>query len=170
MLGHIPGLIGHSFGGYETDFIITQSNIFAAAIAGSAATDLNSFYLTLNWTTGKPDMWRFEDHQWRMEKSLFEDRERYKTNSPITYVENIKTPLLSWTGQEDLQVDWHQSIELYLALRRLSKKHILLLYPKESHELFKPENQKDLSKKMQQWFAYFLKGESPADWISKGLK
>lgn len=164
------GLIGHSFGGYETDFIITQSNIFAAAISGSAATDLNSFYLTLNWTTGKPDMWRFEDHQWRMEKSLFEDRERYKTNSPITYVENIKTPLLSWTGQEDLQVDWHQSIELYLALRRLSKKHILLLYPKESHELFKPENQRDLSKKMQQWFAYFLKGESPADWISKGLK
>jgi dipeptidyl aminopeptidase/acylaminoacyl peptidase len=164
------GLVGHSFGGYETDFIITQTNIFTAAISGSAATDLNSFYLTLNWTTGKPDMWRFEDHQWRMEKSLFEDRERYKTNSPLTYAQNIRTPLLSWTGQEDRQVDWHQSIEWYLALRRLNKKHILLLYPKEPHVLNKPENQRDLSKRMQEWFAYFLKDESPADWISKGIK
>jgi dipeptidyl aminopeptidase/acylaminoacyl peptidase len=105
-----------------------------------------------------------------MEKSLFEDRERYKTSSPLTYVENIKTPLLSWTGQEDQQVDWHQSIEWYLALRRLNKKHILLLYPKEPHVLNKPENQRDLSKRMEEWFSYFLKGESPADWISKGIK
>ncbi|RYZ52090.1 MAG: hypothetical protein EOP49_10350, partial [Sphingobacteriales bacterium] len=54
------GLTGHSFGGYETYFIIGQTDIFAAAMAGCGATDLRSFYLNMNWQTHKPDLWRME--------------------------------------------------------------------------------------------------------------
>lgn len=164
------GLIGHSFGGYETDFIITQTNLFAAAVAGSAATDLTSFYLTVGWYTGRPDMWRFESQQWRLEKSLFEARESYDRNSPIVYAKNITTPLLSWTGGDDKQVNWSQSIEFYLALRRLEKQHIMLLYPKEGHVLNNSQNQKDLSTRIHQWFDYHLKDMPAAAWIKTGLK
>lgn len=164
------GLIGHSFGGYETDFIITQTNIFAAAVAGAAATDLASFYMTLGWNTGRPDMWRFETQQWRMGKSFYEDKDGYERNSPIIHAQNITTPLLSWTGNVDLQVNWSQSVEFYLALRRLNKKHIMLLYPNEGHSLKKNENQKDLSIRLHEWFDYHLKDSAPAAWIKKGLK
>lgn len=164
------GLIGHSFGGYETNFIITQTNLFATAVAGSAPTNLTSFYLTVGGKTGQPDMWRFESQQLRMGKSLFEDWEGYQKNSPIMHAKNITTPLLSWTGDADMQVNWTQSIEFYLALRRLKKQHIMLLYPKEQHSLDNPKNQKDLSIKLHEWFDYHLKDTTPAAWIKKGLQ
>nr|WP_082586849.1 prolyl oligopeptidase family serine peptidase [Flavobacterium sp. Root935] len=164
------GLIGHSFGGYETSFIITQTNLFATAVAGSAPTDLTSFYLSVGGATGKPDIWRFESQQLRMGNSLFADREGYMRNSPIEHVENISTPLLAWTGDADLAVKPDQSIGFFLGLRRLNKKHIMLVYPKEGHILSDSKNQKDLSVRLNDWFAYFLKNESPASWIEKGLK
>jgi len=164
------GLIGHSFGGYETFFISTQTDLFAAAISGGGITDLKSLYLTLNRNTGKPDMWRFESSQWWMGKTPFQAPLPYWENSPIDHVEKAKTPMLIWTGKNDRQVDPNQSMEHYLALRRLGKKSIMLLYPNEGHVIQKPENQKDLTNRMTQWFAYFLKGEKPADWITNGIK
>lgn len=151
------GLIGHSFGGYETSFIVTQTNLFATAIAGAAVTDLTSWYLTVGWNTGRPEIWRFESQQWRMGKSLFEDMEAYNRNSPILHAKKIKTPLLLWTGEEDKQVNSNQSIEFYLALRRLEKQTTLLVYPKERHVVLKEENQKDLTQRIQNWFDYYLK-------------
>lgn len=162
------GLIGHSFGGYETDFIITQTNLFAAAVAGSAITDLASHYLSVG-LFGKPNIYRFESHQFRIGKSLFEDREGYRRNSPIEHVQNCTTPLLSWTGDSDTNVESTQSMEFYLALRRLGKQHIMLVYPKEGHSLVDTKNQKDLSTRVQQWFDYHLKDEKPADWIANGV-
>jgi len=163
------GLIGHSFGGYETDFIITQTKLFAAAVAGAAAsTDLTSDYLSIGKSSGRPEMWRFESQQMRMGKSLFDDRAAYDRNSPVVHAKNIKTPLLSWTGDADPQVDWNQSLEYYLALHRLEKKHIMLVYPKEGHTLTNQKNWNDLSVRIHEWFDYHLKGEKPADWIAKG--
>jgi len=170
VLSNKIGLTGHSFGGYQTDFIITQTNIFAAAVAGSAVTDLTSFYLSVGIASGIPDIWRFEDQQWRMGKSLFEDRAGYARNSPIEHVENITTPLFSWTGDADSQLPWQQSVELYVALRRLNKKHIMAVYPKENHTLSDPKNQKDLSIRINEWFDYYLKDAKPAGWIIKGIK
>ena len=163
------GLIGHSFGGYEADFIITQTNLFATAVAGAAITDFTSHYLSVG-LFGKPLMWRFENHQMRMKKSLFEDRQGYARNSPIEHVQNCTTPLLSWTGTEDNNVPWTQSSEFYLALRRLGKPNIMLVYPKEGHDIENRDNQKDLSTRIHQWFDYHLKNTSPAAWIKEGLK
>jgi len=159
------GLIGHSFGGYETAFIITQTDLFAAAVAGAGITDLNSFYLTVGWDTGRPDMFRFENDQWKINKSPFEDPQAYSRNSPMTAATKIITPALLWSGKEDRHVDWHQSVEFYLALRRLNKKHTMLLYPNEGHAILNPTNQKDLFERVQQWFGYYLKDERAANWI-----
>lgn len=151
------GLIGHSFGGYETNFIITQTDIFDAAVSSAGVSDVVSFYLNLNGNNGKPDHWRFEHHQWRMGKSFFDHKDLYYRNSPISFAANIKTPLLHWTGKEDFHVNWQQSITWYLALRRLGKEQKLLLYPEEGHILLNANNKYDITKRVKQWFNLHLK-------------
>ncbi|MBB4804558.1 dipeptidyl aminopeptidase/acylaminoacyl peptidase [Flavobacterium nitrogenifigens] len=162
--------MGHSFGGYETAFAITQTPLFAAAIAGGAITDLNSFYHTINSSSGRSEMWRFGTEQWSMRKTPYEAPDSYLSNSPLTHVKQLQTPLLLWAGKNDWQVDTHQSLEFYLALRRLGKKGIMLLYPNEMHSLSNPVNQTDLTDRILQWFDFFLKGNKPEDWIEKGIQ
>ncbi|MNY21577.1 x-prolyl-dipeptidyl aminopeptidase [compost metagenome] len=102
-------------------------------------------------------MWRIENQQWRMAKSLFEDRESYNQNSPIQYIKNVSIPLLIWTGEKDNNVNTSQTIEFYLALKRLEKQAIMLFYPNEGHNIIKEKNQRDLSQRILNWFDYYLK-------------
>lgn len=164
------GLTGHSFGGYETSFVITQTPLFATAVAGGGITDLKSFYLTVSRNNGKPDMWRFQTQQWRMGKTPFEAPLLYQQSSPIDHVQSVTTPLLLWSGKQDEQVDPHQSIEYYLALRRLGKKNIMLLYPNQGHVISDPVQHADLTKRIRQWFDYYLKDDHSAQWITEGVK
>lgn len=151
------GLIGHSFGGYEASFIITQTSMFAAAVAGAPVTDLISNYLTMHWETERSNMWRYESQQFRMGFSPFDDYIAYARNSTIANVSKITTPLLSWTGKEDKNVIWNQGMELHLAMRRLKKQNTFLVYPTEKHILIKPEAQKDLNIRIKEWFDSILK-------------
>lgn len=162
------GLIGHSFGGYETNIIITQSNIFSAAVSGSSVSDIISSYFTFGLNTGKIDAWRYENQQFRIGKSFYDDQEVYYRNSPIVHATNIATPLLTWAGDEDDNVRSQQSAEFYAALRRLQKKHIMLVYPEEGHAILKEGNQKDLTKRTEDWFDHFLKRNTVSSWITNG--
>jgi dipeptidyl aminopeptidase/acylaminoacyl peptidase len=159
------GLTGHSFGGYETNFIITQTGLFAAAIAGSGLSDFTSGYLSVNWGAKNTNGWRYEFQQMRMGKTLFEDYEGYQRNSPVNFVSNVITPLLTYTGAEDTNVNPYQTMEFYLALRRLKKEHVMVLYPKENHTILGRENQIDLTNKFSEWFGYYLKGEKKPEWL-----
>jgi dipeptidyl aminopeptidase/acylaminoacyl peptidase len=71
----------------------------------------------------------------------------------------VNTPLLSWAGEQDNQVSHYQSIEFHLALRRLGKTNTMLLYPKEDHTLSDPKNKQHLTRSIEQWFDYYLKGD-----------
>lgn len=164
------GLTGHSFGGYETSFIMTQTQLFATAIASGAITDFISFYHTVSPRSGRPDMWRFQTEQFNMGGTPYEFPLLYHLNSPLSNITNIQKPILLWTGKNDKQVDPHQSIEFYLALRRLGKKSILLMYPDEGHSITDPVNQKDITIRMIEWFNYFLKDDHSYQWINKGTK
>ncbi len=164
------GLIGHSFGGYETDLIITQTGRFAAAVSGAAWTDLVSSYLYVGTTFNRPDFYRAEYDQLRIGKSLFEDTTPYLKNSPVLQASSVTTPLLAWTGGEDTHVHYLQSKEFYMALRRLGKEHILLVYPHEGHNLTQRKNQKDLSSRIDQWFGHYLKNEPPKDWMKSDFQ
>lgn len=159
------GLVGHSFGGYETNFIVTQIDMFRAAVSGSGISDLTSFYLSMGWNYGITDIWRFESEQFRMGKPLFENFEGYSANSPIRHATAINTPLLSYTGDKDYQVSSFQSMEFFVALRRLKKEHIMLVYPDEEHVLHSKTNQKDLTLKMLEWFNYHLKDTAKPNWL-----
>lgn len=164
------GLRGHSFGGYETAFIITQTSLFRTAIASAGIMDLTSFYLTLGQNSGKPDMYRFQREQWIMGKTPFEIPLEYQRNSPIAHLPKVETPVLLWTGKSDTQVNSNQSMEFYLGLRRLGKKGIMLQYPSESHVITKPINQADLTFRTLDWLAYYLKDDLSIGWIDNGVK
>lgn len=163
------GLTGHSFGGYQTDFIITQTGLFSAAVAGAAISDLPSSYLYVSWNYKKPNFWHYEHAQLRMGTSLFANYPAYISNSPVYHAEKVTTPLLSWTGEQDRQVHYYQSIEFYLASRRLGKEHVMLIYPGEGHVLDETQNQWDLTEKIEQWFGHYLKGEKKPAWTSPNL-
>lgn len=157
------GLIGHSWGGYETDYIITQTNMFAAAVAGAAITNYVSSYLWMIPDIDKPNFYHAEYGQLRIGKSLYEDYAAYLRNSPIYHADKVNTPLLSWAGEQDSQVSHHQSLEFYLALRRLGKTNTMLLYPKEDHTLSDPLHKQHLTQSIEQWFDHYLKGDKKPD-------
>ncbi len=157
-------LVGHSFGGYETAAVIGYTNRFRAAVMGAGMSDAVSFYLTANKNNRKANYWRYETGQSRIGKSLFEDRQAYLDNSPVLAADKIETPLLIWTGANDIQVPPEQSYAMHLALRRLGKRSALLVYPDEGHSFLRPDSNRDLTLRLEQWLDYFLKGV-PADWI-----
>ena len=159
------GLTGHSFGGYETTYIVGKSNLFATAVAGASQTDLVSCYLTSGEAYQKPEFWRFEEYSNRMGKMLFDDIDKYIYNSPIFNAPIISTPLLLWTGDKDGVVAPKQSMELYLALRRLKKEVVLLRYKDEYHSISNVHNQMDLTSKISNWFNYYLKDEPSDLWM-----
>ncbi|WLD23741.1 prolyl oligopeptidase family serine peptidase [Flavobacterium dauae] len=159
------GLIGHSFGGYETNFIITQTNRFKAAVSSAGISDPSSWYLTMNWNTMRSEFWRFEDQSFRIKDGLFEDTELYIANSPIFNSAKINTPLLIWTGKKDYHVNWNQSVSMFLALKRQKKVVNLLLYPEEAHVLSNFDNKVDAALKVKQWFDFYLKENKEPDWL-----
>ncbi|WP_433780478.1 S9 family peptidase [Flavobacterium anhuiense] len=163
------GIIGHSFGGYETDLIITQTDRFAAAVAGAAVSDLVSFYLRVGPNLRRPEFFRTENHQFRIGKSLYENMDAYLANSPVMLAAGVNTPLLGWAGEEDRNIHSSQSMEFYLALRRLNREHTMLLYPQEGHELRLMKNQMDLSVRIMQWFDYYLKNGPKEPWMNSNF-
>ncbi len=162
------GLHGHSWGGYGTAFVITQTNIFKAAVAGAAVSNMTSAYGGIRWESGVARQFQYEKTQSRIGGSLWEYPERFIENSALFQADRIHTPLLLEHGDEDGAVPWYQSIELYLALRRLGKDCIFLQYRGEPHHLRKYPNKLDYAIKMKEYFDHYLKGEPAADWIETG--
>lgn len=163
------GLIGHSFGGYETNFTITQTPLFAAAVSGAGVSDPIARYFEIGNNGGpKSEMWRFESQQFRMGSSFFSNKTAYWHNTPIVHTDQNTTPLLLWSGKEDPVVSFRQSISYYMALRRLGATTVLLAYPNEKHNLSSAVAQTDLSRRIRQWFDYYLKDIKEVEWIKEG--
>jgi Tol biopolymer transport system component len=163
------GLHGHSWSGYQTAFVITQTNIFAAAVAGAPVANMTSAYGGIRWESGVARQFQYEETQSRIGGSLWEYPERFVENSPLFFADRIRTPLLLMHGDEDGAVPWYQSIEMYLAMRRLGKNCVFLQYRGEPHHPQKYPNKLDYSIRMKQYFDHYLKGEPAADWITKGV-
>jgi dipeptidyl aminopeptidase/acylaminoacyl peptidase len=159
------GLTGQSFGGYETNFIITQTDLFATAISGGAVSDNLKHYFTINTNDHEIDGWRYENQQYRMGFSFYENQEAYYSNSPLLNASKISTPLLTWAGKIDETVQPRQAETFYAALRRLKKEHVMLVYANEGHIFSEPKNQEDLLRKMNDWFGHYLKGEPKKGWM-----
>ena len=88
------GIQGHSWGGYQTAFLITQTDAFRAAIAGAPLTEMISMYYSIYWNSGGGNMAIFESSQGRFTGSPIDVTDAYVRNSPISHAKNVKTPLV----------------------------------------------------------------------------
>ena len=164
------GLHGHSWSGYQTAFVITETDIFAAAVAGAPVSNMTSAYSGIRWGTGLARQFQYEKSQSRLGGSLWETPELYIENSPVFFADRINTPLLIQFGDEDGAVPWYQGIELDLACRRLEKNCIFLQYRGEPHHLKKYANKLDYSIKMKEFFDHWLKGVPAPAWMTAGVR
>jgi len=163
------GLLGHSWGGYETAFLITQKDMFAAAVASAPITDWISMYSLIYKVTGGVNGAMAESGQGRFTAMPWDDTEAFTRNSPILFAKNVKTPLLILHNDQDGAVDFTQGVEFYNALRRLQKPVVMLEYPGETHGLARPANGKDFMTRVQEFFDHFLKGKPMPDWYKNGV-
>ena len=163
------GIQGHSWGGYQIAYMVTQTTRFRAAAPGAPVADMISAYDGIRWGQGIPRQFQYEKTQSRIGGSLWEYPMRYIENSPIFLVDRIKTPLLMIHNDADDAVPWYQGIEFYLALRRLEKEVYLFSYNGEPHNLRRRANQKDYTVRLQQFFDYYLKGLAEPVWMERGI-
>ena len=164
------GLVGHSWGGYQATFVPTQTDIFAASVAGAPITNYLSFMGAIHWSAGLPETSHWETGQARMDVPYWEDFDAHVRNSPAAFIQNLNTPMLMEFGDADGTVDWHQGVEFYNFARRAGKSDFtMLVYPGEDHGLRKKENQIDYQRRILQWFGHWLKGEPAAKWMTDGV-
>ena len=142
------GIGGWSYGGYLTSWAVTQTDRFKAAVVGAAITNL----FTHSGTTHSPTFLRtyFLDIPFRR-------RAAYDNHSPITFLQNCKTPSLVLHGEEDKGVPVSQAWEFYNGLKALGVEAEMVVYPREPHVFKERAHQVDLLKHVLAWFDKYLK-------------
>jgi dipeptidyl aminopeptidase/acylaminoacyl peptidase len=163
------GLQGHSFGGYETNYIVTHTGMFAAANESSGFSDCISHYGAIG-VGGKSLAFLYETGQQHFLSSPWERPDLYIENSPIFQVDKVTTPLLMMNNQEDHIVPFAQAEELFTAMRRLQKPAWMLQYDGEGHLIFDEKNQLDFTIRQEQFFDHYLKGKPAPVWMTEGIK
>lgn len=163
------GIQGQSWGGYQVAYLVTQTNIYKAAMAGAAVSNMTSAYGGIRWESGMSRMFQYEESQSRIGATLWEKPELYLQNSPVFYADKVTTPLLMMNNDNDGAVPWYQGIEFFTALRRLNKPVWMLNYNGDAHNLEKWTNRIDLSIRMMQFFNHYLKGEPEPEWMKNGI-
>ena len=165
------GLQGHSWSGYQSSFILTQTDMFACVVTGAPPTNLESFYNNIYGSSGTNHHGIMEVGQVRMGLGAtpWVAREAYQRESPMFHAPKIKTPFMILHGTTDGAVDWGQGLEFYNAARRLDKEVIFLSYPNEGHHLAVEANQIDFLNRMQQYFDHYLKNGAEPAWMKEGI-
>ncbi|MBN2244245.1 MAG: S9 family peptidase, partial [Candidatus Aminicenantes bacterium] len=164
------GIQGHSWGGYQIAYMITQTNIFAAVEAGAPVSNMTSAYGGIRWGSGMVRQFQYERTQSRLGGSLWEVPLRYIENSPLFWADKVETPIMMMHNDEDGAVPWYQGIEYIMALRRLGKEAYMFNYNGEDHGLRKRVNQIDWTIRLAEFFDHHLKGAKIPDWMKNGIQ
>jgi dipeptidyl aminopeptidase/acylaminoacyl peptidase len=147
------GVGGHSYGAISTNFIITQTHRFKAAVSNAG-----EFLYIVNYGT---DLY---SRHWEYELGLpWENRALWEKISPFSRVKEITTPTLVMGGDVDWNVPIVNSEQLYQSLRRLGVPTMLVVYPGEFHDFVRPSFIKDYYERYIFWFSHYVKGEGPAN-------
>lgn len=163
------GITGQSWGGYQTNYLITVTNLFAAAVPNATVVNMTSAYGGIRWQSGLARAFQYEHTQSRIGGSLWEYPERFIENSPLFRLDRVTTPVLFMANDNDGAVPWYQGIEFYVAMRRLQKEAYMVVYNGDEHNPTKRANQKDIDRKMQEFFAVKLQGAEPPLWMVRGI-
>lgn len=166
------GIQGHSFGGFETNYLVTHTHLFAAAAEAAGEADLISAYEDLRYGYGGLGSSAQEYHetgQGRMGATLWEQPDAYIRNSPVLRADRVTTPLLMIHNKKDGNVPFRQAIEFFTALRRLGKRVWLLQYDESSHVMVPAKDTRDYTIRLTQFFDHYLKGMPAPEWMTEGI-
>jgi dipeptidyl aminopeptidase/acylaminoacyl peptidase len=154
------GIQGHSFGGYETNYIVSHSNIFAAAMSACGMSNLISHY---NYNIDFPLYYTMG--QGRMGSNPWNDTKGYIKNSPLFFARNVTTPLLIMANEVDFCVPYSQGFEFFIALSSMGKKCWLLQYPNEGHVITDNDFANDYTNKILSFFDFYLMKKPQPEWM-----
>jgi dienelactone hydrolase len=165
------GLQGHSYGGWQTNFMITHSRRFAAACEAAGASDHVSGYGQLLGNGGS----RAEFYEIGLQGSPYglgvtpwSNPDFYITNSPVFKIDRITTPLLIMHNKNDGAVPFEQAVELFTGMERAGKKVWMLQYDNQGHSVTRNDAE-DYHTRMLQFFNYYLKGSQAPVWMTQGV-
>jgi acylaminoacyl-peptidase len=147
------GVMGVSYGGYMTNWVVGHTDRFKAAVSLNSICNLYS-----DWGTGDIS-WR--DHSETRGKDPWDDPNWFMEKSPISYIKNIKTPLLLIHSEEDYRCAIEQSEQLFLGLKKLKRIAEFVRFPGESHQFGsfgKPKHRVERLQHILRWFDTYLKG------------
>lgn len=163
---------GHSFGGLQTAYIVTHTNLFAAAVEAGGGTDRISAYLSLVPFAFHVDhldaQGTTERGQGRYGATPWERPDLFLKSSAVMSADKVTTPILIMHNEHDNNVPWRQGIEFYMALRRLSKPSWMLQYDEGGHSV-EGKLAVDYTIRMTQYFDHFLKGLPAPKWMTQGI-
>ena len=159
------GVTGGSGGGLLTNWVVTQTTRFKAAVSQRDISDWTSFWYTADFTLFTPTWFR---------KPPFEDPADYVKRSPITYVDKIQTPLMFILGEEDYRTPPAAGgEELFRALKYLKRPTVMVRFPGESHELSRsgrPWHRVERLQHIVGWFDKYLLGKDSGAYDGPGAK
>jgi dienelactone hydrolase len=161
------GIGGCSFGGIQTNYLVTHTNLFAAAYSAGSMSDFVSAYGNLTLTNVSLHN-LFEKGVVRMGGTLWQFPDKYVQNSAIFYADRVSTPLLLIQGGKDEVCSFSQAVEFFTALRRLGKTVWLLEYPEASHAIL-GKSAEDFSVRMAEFFDHYLKDKPAPVWMTRGV-
>ena len=142
------GIGGWSYGGYMAMWAVTQTQRFHAAVAGAGIANWQSYY-------GENDI-----DQWLIPffgASVYDDPAVYARSSPITFIKNVKTPVLTLVGDRDGECPTPQSFEFWHALETLGVENQFVVYPNEGHLIYDSAHRRDIMQRTLEWYDHHLK-------------
>jgi len=142
------GVTGGSYGGFMTMFAVTQTNRFKTAVAAAGISDWLSYY-----GENGIDQWMIP----YFGATAYADPAIYARSSPITFIRNVRTPVFSFVGAQDLECPAPQTQEFWHALRDLGIATAYAIYPGEGHGLRDPAHLADAQARSLAWFDKYLK-------------
>ncbi len=163
------GIQGHSWGGFQIAYMVTQTDRFRCAEAGAPVGNMTSAYSGIRWGSGQVRQVQYEQGQSRIGQTLQQAPQLYLENSAIFQIEKVHTPLLLMANDADDAVPWYQGIEFFLALRHYDKPAWLFSYNGATHHVRRRADQRDYALRLHQFFDHYLKGAPEPDWMAKGI-
>lgn len=163
------GLQGHSWSGYQTSYLVTKTDMFTCVNIGAPIVNMTSAYNGIREGSGMPRMFMYEDWQCRMGSTMWESLDKFIESSPILYADKIKTPVLIFHCDKDEAVSFSEGRSLFLALRRLQQPAWMLNYKGEGHFVNKKPAMVDWTRRMRQFFDYYLNNTPMPRWMAEGI-
>ncbi len=157
-------IMGGSYGGYMTNWVITQTHRFKVAVSRYGIFDLKSDFLNSNYS------------QWELDylgKPYWADPAVYRRMSPASFVKKVTTPTLILHGADDENTFTSNSRELARALKQLGVPHRFFLYPREGHGMSEPNHRLDVFNRQVSWVNLHLNRQqalSGEDWLSEDIR